>query len=178
MLIHPGKTSSLPERPQRKGAVPRPLASLPASLHQNKGRLARLHRVDVLGTLLLTQAESAAPALPAVLRAAPCSLPDVGPLPPLPVPRLRLCVCAHCPSSPCLWPSLLSCPMRSCLQDCMQLSPPTRAGSWLPLSPSDTGLHAASDTWGPPGTPVLVYSSHHTSPVCPPVIPGSFAFVQ
>ena len=140
-----GRCPHFPSDPSGKGLSPRPLVSLPVSLCQNKGCLECLHHMDALGTSLPAQAGSTTPALPAKLRAAPCSLPDAGPLPPLPAPCLRLCVCAHCPSSPCLRPSPLSSPVRSCLQDCTQLSPPTRDGSWLPLSPSATALHASSD---------------------------------
>ena len=139
VLIHPGKMSSFPEWPQQKAAVPMP-SRLSARFPPSEQRTPCMpsSRGCPMAPCCPRRWRSATPTLPAMLHAVPCLLPYLCPLPSLPSP-VSGCVSAltvHLPlacghhSCPVLWDPASGAARSS--------PPPTRAGSFLILSPSDT----------------------------------------
>ena len=135
VLIHPGRCPHFRVTPAESSCphALSPLCPLPSVRTKDTFR-ASISWVSC-GTLLPTQVEvcRAPPSCHAACCPLLASLSFSPSFPPH--PRLWLCVCTHCPSSPCLWSPLLSCPVRSCLGDCMQLTPTHPSWELSPLIP-------------------------------------------
>lgn len=177
--------SSFPSDPSRKQLSPCPLASLPASLRQNKGHLPCLHLVGVLWHLAARAGGGLPrpPFLPCCVLS-PARFPVFVPfLPSAPPP---LAVCLHSLSifplpvvtTPVLSREILPRGLHAAhphppkpgafssyphLIAALLPLPPSGSllGSFLLLSPSDSCPPASSAVWEPPWTLFLVSSSHH-----------------